>query len=74
MRRSEEFDWWSEIRCCHDNLKKYHVKKRALQSPNLRSFHLFFTGIAVSGLLLRLKAKEAKKAKQMASNRPSTYL
>ena len=55
---SEESDWWSEIRCCHDNFKIYHVKKRALQSPNLRSFPLFFTGIAVSGLLLRLKTKQ----------------
>ena len=40
---SKESDWWSEIRCCHDNFKACHgksaaVTERALQSRNLRLF------------------------------------
>ena len=27
---SKESDWWSEIRCCHDNFKACHIKSTAV--------------------------------------------
>ena len=44
---NRDFDW-SEICCCHDNFITCHECNIVI---------LFFVGIAVSGLMLRLKAQ-----------------
>ena len=56
---SKEPDWWSEMRCC-DNFNTSH-EEHCSQSWNLWSFRItikftiiFFTGMAVSRLLLPL--------------------
>ena len=59
---NRDFDW-SEICCCHDNFITCHEKSAAVTNLQLsRSKNkiviLFFVGIAVSGLMLCLKAKE----------------
>ena len=60
---NREFDW-SEICCCYDNFITYHEKEccshesTVILHQNKNVIFLFFVGIAVSGLMLRLKAKE----------------
>ena len=55
-----DFDW-SEICCCHDNFITCHEKSAAVTNLRLSrsKIRFFFSiGIAVSGLMLRLKTKE----------------
>ena len=57
---NRDFDW-SEICCCHDNFITCHEKSAAVTNLRLSrsKIRFFFSiGIAVSGLMLRLKTKE----------------